>query len=191
MTNADDASAAVAHYNGMQLEDRELNCEIARPRTENTESRRGGGRKRRGGGRRRRAPRDPDALDEDGNPKNPSLLAVFVANIPYSWDSDDDFLHLFDIYNPVQAHLVRPRHGGRPKGFGFVKFSTHEDQQAAIAGMNDVEIDGRHLAVKAALSDNPYEKYVEDKANAEIAEAQEAALSGDEDEGADGPDALA
>ena len=183
-TSAEDAEAAVAQFNGFNMEEREINCEIARARDESAETT---GRQRRrrkaGGGRKKRRPRDPDALDENGNPRNPSMLAAFVANIPFSLDSDETFLELFAAFNPVQAHLVRPRHGGRPKGFGFVKFATHADQLAAIEGMNDVDVDGRPIVVKAALSDNPYEKYIEDQTAAEAGdEADEAVADAPADE---------
>ena len=39
---------------------------------------------------------------------------------------------------------------GRSKGFGFVTFATEEAAQAAVAQLNEKEVDGRKIIVNVA-----------------------------------------
>ena len=47
--------------------------------------------------------------------------------------------------------IISDRDTGRSKGFGFVTFGTPEEAQAAIAGLNNQDLDGRTLTVNVAL----------------------------------------
>ena len=46
-----------------------------------------------------------------------------------------------------QAILMRDRETGRSRGFGFVTYGSDDEAQAAIAGMNETELDGRSIRV--------------------------------------------
>lgn len=61
------------------------------------------------------------------------------------------------IYNVIQ-------HASFFQGFGFVTFDTEEAAQAAITGMNGVEIEGRALTVKTAAvrGTGPLSEFEED-----------------------------
>jgi cold-inducible RNA-binding protein len=45
---------------------------------------------------------------------------------------------------------MRDRDTGRSRGFAFVSFSTEDEANAAVSGMNDAELDGRRVRVNIA-----------------------------------------
>ena len=46
--------------------------------------------------------------------------------------------------------VIQDRDTGRSKGFGFVEMSSDAEAQAAIAGLNEKQHEGRPLAVNEA-----------------------------------------
>jgi len=102
------------------------------------------------GGQQTRAPAVPRA------DRVQSQTTVFVANLPFTVDNAA-LLAAFKGVKAVDAQ-VSMRRGGRSKGFGFVLFGNNADQQKAIAAMDGKSIDGREIAVKAALTEFAVEK---------------------------------
>jgi RNA recognition motif-containing protein len=45
---------------------------------------------------------------------------------------------------------MRDRDTGRSRGFGFVTFGSNDEAEAAIAGLNEQELDGRRIKVNLA-----------------------------------------
>ena len=45
---------------------------------------------------------------------------------------------------------MRDRDTGRSRGFGFVTYSTADEANAAIGGLNEQELDGRRIKVNLA-----------------------------------------
>ncbi|KAG1904377.1 RNA-binding domain-containing protein [Suillus fuscotomentosus] len=75
---------------------------------------------------------------------------VYVGNL--SWNTTDDSLRqaFGDFGNVTDAIVMKDRETGRSRGFGFVTFNGNEEAEAAIAGMNEQELDGRRLRVNLA-----------------------------------------
>ncbi|KAF8230158.1 RNA-binding domain-containing protein [Tricholoma matsutake] len=75
---------------------------------------------------------------------------VYVGNL--SWNTTDDALRIaFSDYGHVLDSIVmRDRDTGRSRGFGFVTFSSGQEADAAIGGLNEQELDGRRIKVNLA-----------------------------------------
>ncbi|KAF2426452.1 hypothetical protein EJ08DRAFT_551311, partial [Tothia fuscella] len=73
-----------------------------------------------------------------------------------AWHTDDTTLRSkFEEFGQVEeAVVVKDRDTGRSRGFGFVRFAQDSEADAAIAGMNNVEFDGRTIRVDKASTDN-------------------------------------
>lgn len=77
-------------------------------------------------------------------------MNIFIAGISYNL-SNDDLGELFEEFGEVtSAKIVMDRETGRSKGFGFVEMTNDEEGNAAIAALNDKEVDGKTLAVSVA-----------------------------------------
>jgi len=83
---------------------------------------------------------------------------LFIGNL--SWNVDDEMLRsLFaEIGTVVEAVVIKDRIKNRSKGFGFVKMSTEEEAQRAIAELNGKELDGRPINVSEAREEAPRER---------------------------------
>ncbi|TNE85223.1 MAG: RNA-binding protein, partial [Deltaproteobacteria bacterium] len=69
-----------------------------------------------------------------------------------SWGTDDNSLRTaFASYGEVtEAKVIMERDSGRSRGFGFVTFVDASQAQAAIAGLDGAELDGRAMRVNVA-----------------------------------------
>jgi RNA recognition motif-containing protein len=72
-------------------------------------------------------------------------MNIYVGNL--SWGmSDQDLENLFAEHGSVtSAKIITDRMTNRSRGFGFVEMS--DGAEAAIAALNDTEIEGRKLVV--------------------------------------------
>jgi len=82
---------------------------------------------------------------------------LFVGNI--SWDTTDESLgEAFGQFGAVEeAVIIKDKFSGRSKGFGFVTYTDDSAADAAIAEMNEKELDGRELTVNEARPKEPRE----------------------------------
>lgn len=77
-------------------------------------------------------------------------MRLYVGNLAYSVTSQS-LETLFGEFGHVKsAQVVQDRDTGRSKGFGFVEMNDNGQAQAAIAGLNLKEVDGRSLTVNEA-----------------------------------------
>jgi cold-inducible RNA-binding protein len=75
---------------------------------------------------------------------------LFVGKLSFN-TTDETLRAAFEAYGAVSsAQVIMDRDTNRSKGFGFVEMDNDAEAQAAIAGLNDQEIDGRVVAVSVA-----------------------------------------
>jgi RNA recognition motif-containing protein len=75
---------------------------------------------------------------------------LYVGNLSYNVSSSD-LETMFGTFGTVQsAQVIEDRDSGRSKGFAFVEMGSDQEAQAAIAGLNGKEHDGRALTVNEA-----------------------------------------
>jgi len=74
-------------------------------------------------------------------------MNIYVGNLSWSM-TDDDLMNLFTEHGTVtSAKILKDKMNGRSKGFGFVEMEDDEAAKAAIAALNEVEVQGRKLIV--------------------------------------------
>lgn len=75
---------------------------------------------------------------------------LYCGNLSYNV-ATPQLEQLFSNYgNVVSAQVIMDRDTGRSKGFGFVEMSNQQEANAAIAGLNGMDNDGRSLQVNEA-----------------------------------------
>jgi RNA recognition motif-containing protein len=75
---------------------------------------------------------------------------LYVGNLTYGV-TDAALEQMFAAHGTVEsAQVIMDRDTGRSKGFGFVEMKTDQEAQAAIAGLNGKEMEGRALTVNEA-----------------------------------------
>ena len=76
---------------------------------------------------------------------------LYVGNLSYN-TTEDGLRNLFAGYgNVTSAKIIYDRETHNSKGFGFIEMGTDEEANAAIAGTNGAELDGRQLRVNEAM----------------------------------------
>ena len=75
---------------------------------------------------------------------------MYVGNLSYNV-KESDLRHVMEEYGTVASvKLITDRETRRSKGFAFVEMPNDEEGNAAIAALNEKEIDGKTLAVSVA-----------------------------------------
>jgi RNA recognition motif-containing protein len=76
---------------------------------------------------------------------------LYVGNLSYN-TSEDRLRDLFSEFGSVaSAKIIFNRDTNESKGFGFVEMGSDEEANAAIAGVNGREVDGRQIRVNEAM----------------------------------------
>lgn len=77
-------------------------------------------------------------------------MNIYVGNLPFN-TSEDDLRQAFEAYGqPEDVKLIKDKHTGKSKGFGFVEMPTEAEALAAIEGLNGKDFKGRTLTVNKA-----------------------------------------
>uniref|UniRef100_A0A0E0J4D9 RRM domain-containing protein n=1 Tax=Oryza nivara TaxID=4536 RepID=A0A0E0J4D9_ORYNI len=129
--NQQDAQNAINELNGKWLGNRQVRCNWATKganageEKQNTDSKEGG----------------KDNANEDGPENNPQYTTVYVGNLPHDVNSNDvhRFFHSLGVGSIEEVRVTRD------KGFGFVRYSTHEEAALAIQTGNGQLIGGRQI----------------------------------------------
>ena len=82
-------------------------------------------------------------------------MKLYVGNLSFN-TTNQDLNELFGAHGTVESsNIIEDRETGRSRGFGFVEMASQSDGEAAIAGLNGKEVDGRTIKVNEA---KPQEK---------------------------------
>jgi RNA recognition motif-containing protein len=74
-------------------------------------------------------------------------MNIYVGNLSWTM-TDEDLSNLFTQFGTVtSAKILKDKMNGRSKGFGFVEMDDAEAAKAAIASLNESEVQGRKLIV--------------------------------------------
>ena len=77
-------------------------------------------------------------------------MNLFVAKLSSS-TTGDELQELFSAHGEVtSAKIIIDRETGNSKGFGFVEMPNDDEAKAAIAAINETELDGKEIVVKEA-----------------------------------------
>jgi RNA recognition motif-containing protein len=78
------------------------------------------------------------------------FMNLFVAKLSSS-TTGEDLQELFSAHGEVtSAKVIVDRETGNSKGFGFVEMANDDEAKAAIAALNETELDGKEIVVKEA-----------------------------------------
>ncbi|GAB2825525.1 hypothetical protein GCM10027043_28710 [Ferruginibacter profundus] len=78
------------------------------------------------------------------------IMNIYVSNLSFN-TSDTELSDLFSKFGEVSsAKVITDRETGRSRGFGFVEMGNDEEGKAAMAGLNNKEVEGRAMSVSVA-----------------------------------------
>eukprot|EP00249_Psilotum_nudum_P006203 c19536_g1_i1 orf=431-1153(-) len=95
------------------------------------------------------------AVARFNNENNPPSCQVFVGGL--AWGTNEQSLRdAFSSFGEViDARVITDRETGRSRGFGFVRFTSVADAEAAIEQMNGRDLGGRNVRVNFATERTP------------------------------------
>ena len=77
-------------------------------------------------------------------------MNIYVGNLNYKV-REEDLQQVFGQYGTVDsAKVIKDKHTGRSKGFGFVEMKNDEEAQRAIDGLNNTEVFERKIIASVA-----------------------------------------
>ena len=77
-------------------------------------------------------------------------MKIYVGNLSYEVSEEDLRLALEQFGKVESATIIKDKHSGQSKGFGFVEMASKAEGQSAIDGLNGKELKGRALNVNEA-----------------------------------------
>ena len=78
------------------------------------------------------------------------MKKIYIGNLSYR-TTEENLETAFTPFGAIRSvTIVRDRQTGESRGFGFVEMDVDDEAFAAIAGLNQTELDGRTLTVNEA-----------------------------------------
>ena len=77
-------------------------------------------------------------------------MNIYVGNLSRDV-TDDDLKKAFEAFGEITSvNIIKDKHSGEPRGFGFVEMSSKDEAQSAIDGLNGTDLKGQSLNVNEA-----------------------------------------
>jgi RNA recognition motif-containing protein len=81
-------------------------------------------------------------------------MKIYVGNLSYD-SAEEDVRQAFEAHGEVSSvDIITDKFSGRSKGFGFVEMPEKKEAVAAIAALNDSDLQGQALRVSEARPRN-------------------------------------
>ena len=77
-------------------------------------------------------------------------MKIYVGNLSYEITEEDLRLALEQFGQVESVTIIKDKHSGQSKGFGFVEMASKAEEQSVIDGLNGKELKGRTLNVNEA-----------------------------------------
>ncbi len=77
-------------------------------------------------------------------------MNIYIGNLSYEVTEEDLWLALEQFGQVESVTIIKDKHSGQSKGFGFVEMASKDEGQSAIDGLNGKELKGRALNVNEA-----------------------------------------
>ena len=85
-----------------------------------------------------------------GSIEKENMKNIYVGNLDFNV-TEDELRKTFAAYGQVDnVTILKDRDSGQPRGFGFVEMGSDAEAQAAIAGVNGMQLGSRALNVNEA-----------------------------------------
>ncbi|MBU1096496.1 MAG: RNA-binding protein [Ignavibacteriae bacterium HGW-Ignavibacteriae-2] len=77
-------------------------------------------------------------------------MKIYVGNLSYE-ASVEDLRTAFEAYGKVDsAEIIKDKFSGRSKGFAFIEMPDKDEAEAAIKGLNGLDMKGRNIVANEA-----------------------------------------
>ncbi|MBW2000453.1 MAG: RNA-binding protein [Deltaproteobacteria bacterium] len=77
-------------------------------------------------------------------------MNIYVGKLPFTV-TESDLRAMFEEYGEIESvKIIKDRHSGQSKGFGFVEMPSNSEADQAIKALNRKTIDGRTIKVNPA-----------------------------------------
>ena len=77
-------------------------------------------------------------------------MNIYVGQLSYEV-TEEDLRLAFEPFGQVESvTIIKDKHSGQSKGFGFVEMASKAEGQSAIDGLNGIELNGRAISANEA-----------------------------------------